>query len=345
MKYTYPNEATLTKIGRELVTEMNTQNPIFDFVFPIVEKREIKVRWYQDDNVGGLMKIRGAGGPPTRRNPVGRTYFETEPGHFGEFMGIDEIELLALGRGIPKNNLAIAVDVSDRVDQHMQTLRQVYYNRLRQMAWTLARLGDLKIYLPTGGIGYEEAFTVRTRTAPILWTNLATAKPLFDLQQQHQLYGVGTAYAFGYTSVVIMNTYTSNLLFGNTNAADWGGKKGVGGESSQGMGTYDIVRVGMLLPRIIIWDGGYLAEDGTTWVFDCPNGEIIHVAVRPDGEKPGEMQLTYNAVNGETGTYAFVDDRRTGPTRQVPPGLDVHMGFSGGLAAHHILQWCRLIVA
>jgi hypothetical protein len=345
-KYFYPNAATLTEIAAELILDYNRQNPIFQYVFPIMQRNAINLQWFVNGQDQGLMKLRGAGGPPTPITEQGKEFFETTPGVFGEYSALDEIELLELGRGVPRGNTAIAVSVEDRILQKQATLNVRYYNRLRQMAWSLATTGTLAIALPGGGIGYQEAITVRTRTVSPLWTDYANATPLLDLQTQQTTYGFGSSNNFGYGSTVMMNSLTFGHLLRNTNAADFGGIKVANQNSARTMGDYEDLRLGWNLPQVLLWDDGYINEAGT-FTLDIPTGTIIQVGARPNGERPGEFALTYNAVHEGTGPYSFVFDKtvRGNQDQEIPPRLEVHMGFNGGLVAHRPTQILKLIVS
>lgn len=338
----YQNKATLKRVAANLVAGMSLSNPIFQYVFPIESTDDILLRWYIDENVGGQMALRGAGGAPVKVDPDGRDYWETEPGVFGEYMSIDEIQLLLLGRNVPADQ-NITVSVKGEVARYQNKLMVRERNRMRVMGWTVARTGEIAIPLPSGGIGYRENYTIATKIAAPLWTDLENGKPLATFQGLQEEYGVGTSNNFGTRAVALMNTFTKNLLTLNQNPKDWGGRK-INNGDLMSMADYDIIREAMELPQIIVWDEGW-QDDAKVFHKDIPNGEILVVAQRSDGEKPGAFNMTYNAVNNGPGAYAEVIDYSTGERKEIPPRVEVHAGFNGGLVLHRPSQILRLIVA
>lgn len=340
--YRTQNKATLIQIANDLVTGMGQNSPIFD-IFPITPRNHLKLRWRIKDNYRGLMKLRGAGGEPTRVNPVGEKIYEESPGVFGEFSTIDEIQLMELGRGIPKD-MEIAVDVSDEVRERQVQLMERQMNRLRQMAWQSALTGSVNIALPGGGIGYSFVYTPLTYTPAVLWSTPGTSKPLQDFQTRQVAHGRGTSNAFNRNATAYMNSYTLQLMLNNTNPADWGGKRGIGGGSVQGVGSYEVFRIDMDTPKIVVWDEGYLNDAGT-FALDIPDGKILVVAARPNGEKPGEIQMTYNAVSEAPGAYSEVHDFTQGERKRIPPRIDVHAGFNGGQVIERPTQLLVMTVA
>jgi hypothetical protein len=326
--YRYQNKPTLITIANDLLTSMTTaDNPIFK-IFPVRNRRHTKLRWRIKDNYRGLMKLRGAGGEPTSVSAVGEKVYEAAPGVFGEFSTLNEIELMELARGIPKE-LDVAVDVQGEIRERQDILMTRQVNRLRQMAWQGALTGVVNISLPGGGVGYAMSYSIPSFTPTITWNNLATAVPLKDLQGLQVLHGRGTSNAFDNRATIYLNSLTAQYMFNNTNAADWGGKRTTGGGSVQGQGFYDVVRLDMKLPQFVIWDEGYL-DDAGTFTLDVPDGKGLMVAARPNGELPGEVQMTYNAVSDEPGAYAEVHDHTRGETKKIPPTIEVHAGFNGG---------------
>jgi len=325
--YRTQNKATLIQIANDLVTGMGQNSPIFD-IFPIQQRNHLKLRWRIKDNYRGLMKLRGAGGEPTRVNPVGEKVYEESPGVFGEFSTIDEIQLMELARGIPKA-MDIDVDLSSEVRERQAQLMERQMSRLRQMAWQSALTGTVNIALPGGGIGYSASYTIPTYTPAVLWTTPDTATPLKDFQTRQVAHGRGTSNMFNKLATAYMNSYTLQLMLNNTNAADWGGKRSVGGGTVQGYGAYEAFRIDMDTPKIVVWDEGY-ENDAGVFTMDIPDGKILVVAARPNGEKPGEIQMTYNAVSEAPGAYAEVHDFTQGDRKRIPPRVDVHAGFNGG---------------
>jgi hypothetical protein len=340
--YRYQSRPTLIAIANDLVTGMRMNNPIFD-IFPIVPRNSTRLRWRIKDNYRGMMKMRGAGGEPTRIAAVGDKVYEERPGIFGEFATIDEVELLERGAGIP-DDMFIPVDVKGAVRERQLQLTERQQNRIVNMCWTGALTGTLSIALPGGGVGFSMSFTLQTETPSVPWSTVATATPIKNLQDLQVEYGRGTSNNWGQLAKAYLNSVTANYLFSNTNAADWGGEKGDYGKPLRDIGGYNGIRVGRNIPELVIWDGGYV-DDAGTFQMDIPDGKILVVAARPGNEKPGEFQMTYNAVTKNPGAYAFVKDFTTGPLASVPPKIDVHQGFNGGQVVERATQLLVMTVA
>lgn len=344
-QYIYQNQPTLIQIAQDLVLGIGQSNPIFQYVFPIRNyPNDLKLRWQKKDNFSGLMKARGAGGPPTRIGAIGDTTYEADAGVFGEFSSIDEIRLLQLGAGpATTSDSAIRVDLQTEVAARQALLMARQQNRMRQMAWTLARTGTLSVALPGGGIAYSASVTIPTFTPTVSWSTVATATPLLDLMNLQPSYGRGTSNQFGFSSVAIANSVTWSKLYRNTNAADWGGQKGPNGSSVGSIGDYNRIRADRNLPEFITWDDGYLDDSGT-FTMDIPDGEVLVVGKRPDNETPGQFMMTYNAVSKGAGAYTHIDDKANpGPRQEIPPRLDVHAGFNGGLAPMRMGQLVKIV--
>lgn len=325
--YRTQNQATLITIANDLVTSMTQNNPIFD-IFPIVERRATRLRWRIKDNYRGLMKLRGAGGEPTRVNPVGEKVYEERPGVFGEFSTLDEIDLMDLARGIPKD-FSIDVDVKSEIGDRLKQLMERQMNRIRQMAWAGALTGNVQIPLPGGGIGYSMQYTPLTYAPTVLWSNPATSTPLKDLQGLQVAFGRGTSNNYGGMAQVYGNSKTLQFMFNNTNVNDFGGVKGTGGGTLYGMSGYESMRLGRGIGALNIWDEGYLDDSGA-FQLDIPDGKLLIVGARPNGEKAGEISMTYNAVSDAPGAYAQVHDFTQGDRKSIPPRIEVHAGFNGG---------------
>jgi hypothetical protein len=325
--YSFQTNAALTQISQNLIQAATLDDPIFR-IFPIRQRNASRLRWSIKDNYKGLMKLRGLGGEPTSVQRVATNVFEDIPGVYGEFMTVDEIEMTNRASGVPADiTIPVAVDDLVNESQEQLTLRQV--QRMKQICWTLAITGTFSVALPTGGIGHTGTYTQQAVTVSPLWSTTATATPLKNLRDLQPTYGFGTSTMFNGMGQAWMNSATLNYALGNTNAADFGGKKTAGGGSFNGMAGLNQVLLDQGTPQINIWDDGYIDDTGTFQLY-IPTGKVLVVGKRPDGETPGEFQMTRNMVNQSTAPYSFVDDRTKGPKQAVPPRLDIHQGFSGG---------------
>jgi hypothetical protein len=218
--------------------------------------------------------------------------------------------------------------------------------RIKQICWTLAVSGIFSIPLPEGGIGHTESYTQQTVLVSPLWTVPATATPIANFRSLQPTFGFGTSNMFNGLSVAFMNTLTKNYLLANTNAADVGGKRVINGATVNDLPTFNRILMDNDVPTIQVWDDGYLDDSGTFQLY-IPTGKVLVVGHRPAGDTPGEFQWTRNLnnPNGAPGPYSFVDDRTQGPTKAVPPRIDVHHGFNGGPVVERGSQLVVMTVA
>lgn len=327
VNYSFQTNSELTQVSQNLVQAATLDDPIFK-IFPIRPRNASRLRWAIKDNYKGLMKLRGLGGEPTSIARVATNVYEDIPGVYGEFSTIDEIEMMNRAAGIPADT-SIRVDVSDLVaeSQEQLTIRQI--QRMKQICWTLALTGTFSITLPTGGIGHTGSYTAQTVTVSPLWSTTATATPLKNLRDLQPTYGFGTSTVFNGMAVAWMNSATLNYALANTNAADYGGRRSPGGGTLNGLNGLNQILLEQGTPQINVWDDGYVDDAGAFQLY-IPTGKVLVVGKRPDGETPGEFQMTRNMMTNSPTPYSFVNDRTRGDARTVPPRIDIHQGWSGG---------------
>ena len=345
-QFTYTNPVTLRKIARELIIGPIEGQWIFTEVFPIENIEATVMRWIIEDNMFGLMAMRGVGGEPTRIKNVGSTGYEATPAYFGEFGTLDENEILRramLVAGVPGE---VPISVNDLIQNYFDTMKVHYYNRLKQMAGDLLNTGTLTITLPDGAPLTLGQYTQVTDSPAVPYTTLGTAAPMKEGQLFQARYGRGTSAKFNNTATRWMNGRTFTLIQLNTNANDIYGKKNVGGDSLVSLEEFNRVFVAAGAPQIGIVDDFYLDNAGET-VMDIPDGVEYVIGSRPQNEKPGAFMLTANAnnPNNASGVYAFVDDRTKGPNKTVPPRIDVHMGFNGNAVIKRPKQIIKRVLA
>lgn len=342
--YSFQDSATLTVVAPDLIQAATMDDPIFK-IFPIRERNASRLRWTIKDNYRGLMALRGLGGEPTRVNRVGLRIFEALPGAYGEFETIDEIEMTNRAAGFPADmDIPISVDDLVAEGQEQLTMRQV--SRMKQISWLLAVNSTFAVPLPGGGIGHTESYVGQTVTVNPLWTDSLNSRPMKNLRDLQPTFGFGTSNKFDGMSGAWLNSMTLNYLLANTNPNDIGGKRVVNGATVNDLPTFNRILLEANLPQINIWDDGYIDDNGVFQLY-IPTGKIVVVGKRPDGEVPGEFQMTRNANNPnmEPKPYSFVDDRTQGPTKTVPPRIDVHQGFNGGPVMERATQLITLTVA
>lgn len=343
MNLVYPTAAETSYILPDLIAR-DRANRVGMKIFPIVNKPTHEVRWIQQDNYYGLMAMRGVDGAPPRVQRVGANVFVYEPGVYGEHISITEQEILK--RSIPTRP-DIPVDVTDLKQEADRQLVQREDDRIEANIWTLLGTGTLIIPYsgPNGASVYKDTYPIQTFTASVPWATASTSTPIADMQAVQQL-SVGHSVNFGAGATAYMNRVTANRLINNANASDFGGRRSMAGSTLNNVGAFNSYFAGQDLPQIQVVDDGYQlaplngveTSPSTQFQKFIPTGTVIVVGQRPNGAPVGEMQMTLQAMNpsgqAAAGEYHFVKDFAQGINApvEVPPRVEIHRGFNGGLA-------------
>jgi hypothetical protein len=324
----FPTSSELLEIEQELLPQMTMNDLVFDLM-PIVSRDSALVEWEQRDNFTGLMQIRGLDGEPPVIPNVGWKKWRMEPGAYGEWAPIGETELT--NRRQPGTyNQPISLDDIVRERQDQLLARRI--DRLRWINWTLLISGTFTVPGENGQVLHAGSFAVQTAASAVAWTTPATATPLADLRSLLLLFA-GKSFEFGPGAKLIMNRITFNALISNTNAADLYGKRLQSGATVFGLEDVNRVMISLELPPIEIYDRGYIPDGGGAFTRFVPNGKVVVVGSRPNGEKIGEFQMTRNANNEgfAPGPYTYVNDSLD-HGQPVPRRIRVDDGFNGGPA-------------
>jgi hypothetical protein len=321
--YAFPTSAELQQIAQDKLPNLTQNRPIFD-IFPMRAVNDALLIWEQLDNFKGLQAVRGLNGQPPRVQPVGLKQYQMQPGVYGEFVPIDELQMVV--RRAP-GSFATTVDLTDMVLEKQDQLLGRRLDRIEQIGWTLLATGVFSVAASHGSILHTDQFPVQTYTAVNAWSNFAASAPLADLSAV-QLLSRGHSVDFGARAVAYMNRGTFNNLRSNTNPSD------IYGRRSAGLGTYNNLQginqllTGDDLPGVVVYDLGYFNEAGT-FVPYIPANTVIVVGIRPAGQTVGEYRMTRNANNPDMapGPYMRVIDLGE---MQVPRNIEVHDGHSGG---------------
>lgn len=344
MNFIYPTAAEMFEISPELMAKGRAGRVGLDLC-PPVNRDTYFVRWSQRDNMYGLAKMRGIDGAPPKVDRIGANTFVYEPGVYGEHTSITERELLT--RAVP-NHPEIRIPISDLImaDQQLLTTRQL--DRMEANTWTMLATGTNTIPLPgpSGPNIWTDTYPIQTYTAPIPWSSSSTAVPLANLQTVQQL-SVGHGVRFGAEATLYVNQITGNRLLNNTNSADLAGRRDQYGATLNSLVGFNNYFQGQNLPKVVVYDDGYQLSPisgpitkTTQFQKFIPDGVGILIGSRPNGGPIGEFQMTVQAMqpgaNPTSGAYSFVKDFAQGINAplEVPPRMEVHMGFNGGLALY-----------
>jgi len=321
--YVFPTTEDLSLIEQDKLPRLIAAPPVFGW-FPIVNKDAHVVSWEQKDNYTGLQAVRGLGGQPGRVKAVGGNRYTVEPGIYGEFRPIDELEITARR---PYGAIAEAkIDISDLVAEAQDHLMLRRLDRIEQIIWGLATTGTFSV-ANGQGVLHTDAFPIQTYAAGVAWATSATATPLANFRAV-QLLSRGRSTSFGANATAYMNRTTFNSLVSNTNSADIAGRRTSGLNTVLNLDEINRVLMGEDLPQVAVYDEGYFDDAGAFQLF-IPNNKVIVVGVRPGGVPVGEYVVTRNANNPGVapGAYTKVVEKD-----DVPKVIEVHDGHNGAPA-------------
>lgn len=293
--------------------------------FTILPERNVEsfvITWEQKDNYQGLMNVRGLGGQPGRVQAVGQKKYIVLPGVYGDVRELDErvlTERRALGTfGQP-------VKISDQVAQEQDYLLGRGLDRKEQLIWSLLALGSFAIASADGTILHTDSFALQPFTAGTAWSDHANSTPVADLEAM-QLLNRGHSVLFNERATFFVNRKWATHLIGNRNASDLGGMKLPNGQTVNSLGDANVVLEARGLPKVEVFDGGYLDGSNTFVPFIGDNKGTL-VGVRADGQPIGYFANCMNANNPESkpGDYWEVYEEPRPPKR-----VEVHHGFNGG---------------
>lgn len=322
----FPTSAELTEIDPVLFDQLTLQDPIFEF-FPLESDPIPRLVWRQADPTTGLMQFRGLDGEPRLVPNKGFGQFEAKPGVFGEKMVIDETEMTLRAR---MGTWSESIDVTGLVTERQEMLIHRHISRIKWLIWTLVSTGSYVVLDATGEVVDFAAFEPKTFVAPVGWTNQATATPIANFRAV-KLLSRGQSVSFGNGSVAMMTEATAQKMYANTNANDLGGRRAEGLSSVDGLAPTNRILEREDLPRVVIYEGGYLDDSGTwrTWI---PDDTVVVFGRRENNARLGAFRYTLNRVNpGMTAApYVRVVPKGMGPDQAPPPKIEVHRGFNGG---------------
>ncbi len=321
----YPTAAELTQIDAEYFGVQRAADPIFS-VFPYQEEDSDIITWEQRDNYQGLQQIRGLNGQPLSVKRVGSRRLQAEPGFYGEFIPLDEMEIT---RRRSYGNPTTPIPVDDLVMEADEQLIIRQTNRMRKVCWDLLIYGVFSVLDVRGAIMHTDAYKQRLFSSTVAWSTPATSTPIADFRSV-QLMSRGYSVNFGPGATAYMNQQTFNYYIGNTNPVDLGGVDDSGLQTIVGLDAANRMQSKNGLPMLAVWDEGYLDDTGTFQVM-IPDNYVVVVGRRNNGAALGQFRVTRNATNPNSapGPYAMVWDSQVA-NMPPPRRVEVHRGLNGG---------------
>lgn len=329
MILTYPSNLELMTLQQEFLPTLTMDDLAFDLL-PPVNHDAAYVEWEQRDRFTGVMQIRGMDGEPPSAPVTGWKRYKMEPGVYGEWVAVNESDIIQ--RRTP-GTFNVPIPIDDLVVEKQDYLLSRRIDRLRWIIWTLLITGTFNVPGPNGNVLHAGTFTVQTTTVGTLWTDYALSTPLKDLRATLLKFR-GISASFGPNSMLVMNRVTANHMLSNNNAADLGGRRSNYGETMNNIDFVNNILATNDLPRVRVYDLGYFPDGaGAAFTPFIPDGKVLMIGQRPNGETLGEFQFTRNASNADAapGPYTYVSDSLdTG--RPIPRRIRVDDGFNGGPA-------------
>ena len=322
MTYIYPTNQDLKLVEPDKIANLSAADPIFEH-FPMVNVDSHVLSWEQRDNYLGLQNIRGLDGQPKRVKSVGGKRYTIEPGVYGEFDVIDELELTTRR---PWGEFSGPINISDLVMEKQDLLLARRLDRIKKILWTLITTGTFTVANEEGQTMYAGTYDLQDAAASVSWATPASMKPLADFRAV-QLLSRGHSVSFGAGARAYMNRVTFNQMISCTNANDLAGRRTSGLNTVLNLDEVNRVLLGEDLPQVVVYDEGYLDDTGTFQPF-IPNERVAIIGVRPGNQALGDYAMTRNANNPnlEPGSYQKVVDNEG----KVPRSIEVHDGHNGG---------------
>lgn len=324
-QYTYPENIELSQIQQTYLGRMVAESAAFS-IFPRMTSEATTIKWEQLDNYYGLTQIRGINGSPSSVKKTGIRQYSCTPGYYGEYESIDEAEILDRRKiatfGTPINLEELVMIASNKLMQ-----RQVA--RQEKMIWDLLGNGFFSVSDAKGAVLHTDQYTQRIYTAATPWSATTSATPLQNFRDI-MLLSRGYSVRFDQAATVYVNRKQANYLLQNSNPADFGGKKILGGNTVNSMEQLNSLLTGEGLPQFAVEDGGYLDETTGNYTLYIPDGTAILVGQRAGGVPVGNMVTTPNLMNPGfgPGEYYKVVIRED----DIPYRYQVHRGFNAALA-------------
>lgn len=331
--FMFPSNAELLEIQKDLLPDLDPNDELLS-LFPYRYTGHNEVVWEQEDNDFGLMEVRGLDGKPGLVQKLGFNQFKMKPGYYGSVYQLTEQELTE-ARQI--GSFGDRIDLDDLIVRRTRTLMIQRLNRMRQTISDFCRLGLFTNARADGTSVHSDIFSITTRTPGTAWSTTATATPLADLRNWKASAELNTSSTFGPKSKLLATTTSINYLLNNRNAADLGGVRMEVGQTLNSLTELNKLLAANDLPQLVEYNKTYQTgpRDRTVYTRFIPNGHFIWVGERPNGQRLGEFQGTYNvnsASESDQGIYSKVIDKGE---ITVPRQIEVHHGFNGGIGIYY----------
>ncbi len=299
-------------------------------LMPIVNVNETTLEYERNQVTRGLQFARGVGGSPGTVNKPGFESRIVSPGYYGDAYRINEQEL------VNKRETGSWTEFDSEGKQTgraSEFLTQRYLDRIEYNVFTFLLTGGFEAKNIQGVPYYQPVYDVNALTPGTLFSDLANSTPRRYLQDQ-----IATLHQRGYSvrfdkGWMVMSSKTAITMLNNTNANDIGGRRFDVGQTANSFKELNQLFLANGIPEMTIYDEGYFPETGNFTLY-VPEGKILLIGVRQDGEPIGEYRQTRNAYNPNSAPgehYRVIDNR----DREGPPEVVCEAGHNGGPVPHY----------
>lgn len=285
---------------------------------------------YEREDVNrGIQNARGSGNPAGAvvRPDISEKRFT--PGHYGDTYVIDESELENRREVGTWTEFEKQGALSDKI---ARLFTDRYLDRVEKNIFDILCTGKFEARTPsrggTGPVVVRSIHNIPQYTPANLFSNLTTSTPIQyfrSLMPQLQL-GVSVDFRQGWA---IANRNTINTILNNQNSTDISSRRTNSGDTVNDLSSLNAILASNDIFNLTEYHKGYFPEgNGNPMVTFIPDGKIILVGTREDGEPIGDYVLTRNAHNANSapGEHFMVNDYRT----KTPPHIEMTAGHNGG---------------
>lgn len=265
-------------------------------ILPLAETMYQEVQWDERDADRGLTAPHVMGADPKIDIRQGSTRRRYTPIPFKETDLLKEDEIL---RARQLGTMAGTLDLSQEIARIARDRFNKTMARIEKLRWDTLN-GSISIN--ENGVVVNEAFPVQGYASNAPWSDPELAEPLADFNAVKLKFRGTGASAAG--AKAYMNQSTANYLLANQNAADL---KGFQNQNFLQL-PYAVEEMNKILaarglPEIVVYDGFYVDESGTTRMF-IPDDAVIVVGKRPAGQTVGDFMSTPSLHNNRGGQPA-----------------------------------------
>lgn len=292
---TFPTNAELNEVVQAF--EVDPSQHIGSTILPMAESMYQEVQWDERDADRGLTAPHALGADPKVDIRQGSTRRKYTPIPFKETDLLKEDEIL---RARQLGTMAETLDLSQEIARIARDRFNKTMARIEKLRWDTLN-GSISIN--ENGVVVSETFAVQSYTpSGDTWDTPDTSTPLADFNAVKLLFRGTGASAAG--AKAYMSQATANLLLQNQKAGDI---KGFQNQNFVQL-PYAVEEMNKILaarglPEIVVYDEGYIAENGTFTLF-LPTGKVIVVGKRPAGQSVGDFMSTPSLHNNRGGQPA-----------------------------------------